>query len=233
MALTINILVIVLLCCSIVAVIRLWSVLGSARTTLANLEETRLEANETLKLLSEVAASTDKVMREEVAPTLQKTRATLDNVEMTTRALARTTQSLQRLTGHAENLSTAQKLLAMGGTIAQNVFAGKANREAVPASASASAPTGVGLAFAVVSRLRGLLARRKQPDKQNERQRLDASNEIPVLPASPQEQAVLTVGKDTTLMLSAEPKTRPTSKTSRQQAAQPKSTQPASPQNNR
>ncbi len=197
MALTINILVIILLCSSIVAVIRLWSVLGSARTTLANLEETRMEANETLKRLAEVSASTDKIMREEVAPTLRQTRATLENVEVTTRALAQTTQSIRRLTGRAESVTTAQKLLSLGGAVAQNVFANKTNKTNANA-APASAPTGMGLAFAVA---RTLLSRRHKAEKtepaQPARMGLEASNEIAVLPPALDESRVLTVGKDT------------------------------------
>ena len=197
MAQTIQILVIVLLCSSIVAVVRLWSVLGSARTTLANLEETRLEANETLKRLAEVSTSTDKIMREEVAPTLRQTRATLENVEVTTRALAQTTQSIRRLTGRAESVTTAQKLLSLGGAVAQNVFANKTNKTN-PNAAPAVAPTGVGLAFAVV---RTLLTRRNKSEKRETakpaRMGLEASNEIAILPPAPDENRVLTVGKDT------------------------------------
>ena len=209
MALTINILVITLLCCSIVAVIRLWSVLGSARTTLANLEETRLEANATLKQLSEVAASTDKVMREEVAPTLQKTRATLENVELATRALAQTTQSIRRLTGRAESVTTAQRLLSLGGAVAQNVFTSKTtndHRNAAPTSA----PKGVGFAFALV---RGLLSKRSQPDEKfmdNPAgiERLNAANEVAMLLPAQDGDNVLTVGKDTPLMLNAKQSTK-------------------------
>ena len=198
MALTINILIIVLLSCSIIAVVRLWSVLGSARITLANLEETRLEANETLKRLAAVSASTDKIMREEVAPTLQQTRATLENVEMTTRALAQTTRSLQRLTGRAESVTKSQKLLALGGAVAQNVFAHKTN-QANANTAPASAPKGAALAFAVV---RTLLSRRNQsrkedPDKRVEMKGLKTANEIAALPPSPEESNVLTIGRDT------------------------------------
>lgn len=171
MTLTIQILVMILLCVSIVAVIRLWSVLGSVRVTLANLEATRQEADKTLKQLALVAASTDRVMREEVAPTLQMTRATLENVEVTTRALAQTTRAVQRMTGRAESLTSAQRLLALGGSIAQNVFAAKAkgrrggeNAGAADSGNKISAPpsgsVGYNIAFAVASRLRGLFARR-------------------------------------------------------------------------
>ena len=171
---TIQILLTILLSVSIVAVIRLWSVLGSARVTLANLEATRQEADKTLKQLAEVAASTDKVLREEVAPTLQMTRATLENVEVTTRALAQTTRAMQRITGRAESLTSAQRLLALGGSIAQNVFAAKANGKKAglnavrdnggnKIAAPASGNVGFNIAFAVASRLRGLFARRGEP----------------------------------------------------------------------
>ena len=171
MANTIQILVVILLCCSIVAVIRLWSVLGSVRGTLENLETTRQEADRTLQRLSEVAISTDRVMREEVAPTLQQTRATLENVETTTRALAQTSQLIGRLTGHAENLTTAQKLLSLGGTMFQGLREGKTGQGSKDGSKGSNAgesggsrqagATGFSIAFAVVSGLRGLFARRK------------------------------------------------------------------------
>lgn len=170
MAITIQILVVILLCCSIVAVIRLWSVLGSVRGTLENLEVTRQEADRTLQRLSEVAISTDRVMREEVAPTLQQTRATLENVEVTTRALAQTTQAIGRLTGHAENLSTAQRLLSLGGTVFQGLQNGKSGRGSGKGSKDGTTEgtstrqagaTGFGVAFALVSGLKGLFTRRK------------------------------------------------------------------------
>ncbi len=167
MTITIQILVVILLCCSIVAVIRLWSVLGSVRGTLENLEVTRQEADRTLQRLSEVAISTDRVMREEVAPTLQQTRATLENVEVTTRALAQTTQLIGRLGGHAENLSTAQRLLSLGGTVFQGLRDGKNGKNgketgtAEKSSSRQAGATGFGVAFALVSGLRGLFTRRK------------------------------------------------------------------------
>ena len=120
------------------------------------------------------AASTDRVLREEVAPTLQMTRATLENVEVTTRALAQTTRAVQRMTGRAESVTSAQRLLALGGSIAHNVFAARSrgkqaqteagrdnsgNKTIAPASGS----VGFNIAFAAASRLRGLFARRGEP----------------------------------------------------------------------
>ncbi len=180
LTLTIQILLMILLCVSIVAVIRLWSVLGSARVTLANLEATRQEADKTLRQLADVAASTEKVMREEVAPTLQMTRATLEDVHVTTRALAQTTRAVQRMTARAESLTSAQRLLALGGSIAQNVFATKANGRrggedtgaadgGNKISAPASGSVGYNIAFAVASRLRGLFARRGGDNSANAR----------------------------------------------------------------
>lgn len=201
MTLTIQTLVIILLCLSIVAVIRLWSVLGSVRITLANLEETRQEADKTLQRLSEVAASTDKVMREEVAPTLQMTRATLENVEVTTRALAQTTQTIRRLTGHAEQVTTAQRLLALGGVVAQNVLGGKANKN--PSQSSGS--TGFAVAFAIVSKIRGLMARRKEADKQEAHRQIESETAPPALPSAEYVGRTLTVGKETPLTLTADP----------------------------
>jgi len=166
----IQVLVVILLCCSIVAVIRLWSVLGSVRITLENLETTRQEADRTLQRLTEVAISTDRVMREEVTPTLQQTRATLENVETTTRALAQTSQALGRLTGHAETLTTAQRLFSLGSTVVHTFRGddrsknGSTNRKGKSTSGGAGA-TGIGIAFAAVSRLRNLFGKGKSAPK--------------------------------------------------------------------
>jgi hypothetical protein len=204
----IQILVLVLLSLSIVAVIRLWSVLGSVRVTLANLEDTRQEADKTLQRLSEVAASTDKVMREEVAPTLQLTRATLENVEITTRALAQTTQAVQRLTGHAESLTTAQRLLSLGGTVAQGILSGKANKNGVGASHS------MGVAFAVASRLRGLFGRRKESvsgtSPASAKQQISSHEAVRALPDAEYEGKTLTVGQSPSVSLLTEQRTNST-----------------------
>lgn len=203
----IQILIFILLSLSIVAVIRLWSVLGSVRVTLANLEETRQEADKTLQQLSEVAASTDRVMREEVAPTLQLTRATLENVEVTTRALAQTTQAVRRLTGHAESLTTAQRLLSLGGSVAQSVLGAKANKNGADASHS----VGFGVAFAVASRLRGLFGRRKGAGSEaaltDENRQIPSREAIRALPDAEYEGKTLTVGQTQPVSLLAEQRT--------------------------
>jgi len=210
---TIQILIILLLGISIVAVIRLWSVLGSVRVTLANLEETRQEADKTLKSLAEVALSTDKVMREEVAPTLQRTRATLEHVEVTTRALAQTTQTISRLTGRAESLTTAQRLISLGGTVAQSVLSGKANKngaEAVSKINSAASP-GFKVAAAVASQLLRMFGRRKVVDPASEersKQRLESPRR---LPEAEYAGKTLTVGKE--IPISLLPEEIPTERT--------------------
>lgn len=207
MTLTIQILIIILLGISIVAVIRLWSVLGSVRVTLANLEETRLEADKTLKSLAEVALSTDKVMREEVAPTLQRTRATLEHVEVTTRALAQTTQTISRLTGRAESLTTAQRLLSLGGTVAQSMLSGKANKhgaEAVPKSSSVNS-LGFHVATAVASHLLRMFGRRRVVDPHAEEQPKHGSEPTRRLPEAEYAGKTLTVGKETPVSLLPEP----------------------------
>ncbi len=150
----------ILLVVGIVAVLRLWSVLGSARVTLANLETTRLEATETLKRMDTTLATAEQLMREEVAPTLQAARATLDNVEVTTRALAETTSALRRLTGKAETVTDTRRLLSAGGALFQLV----ASRNGKPAKNGGHA-SGLlnGLALGIGTRLAGLLTRRTRP----------------------------------------------------------------------
>lgn len=135
MTLDIHILLDIILFIGIVAVIRLYFVLGQVRQSLTNLEETRTEISGTLKRLEAVAQSTEEVLRTEVTPTLQITRATLANLEITTRALAETTLAVRSLTGRAEQAVNAQRLLsaalpiarmmtARGGGLASGLFAG-------------------------------------------------------------------------------------------------------------
>ena len=131
----IHVLLVILLIVGTVAVIRLYLVLGQVRQSLNNLEETRIEMSGTLKHLESVAKSTEEVLRTEITPTLQVTRATLANLEVTTRALAETTLAVRGLTGRAEQAVNAQRLLtaavpiarmmtARGGGLAAGVVAG-------------------------------------------------------------------------------------------------------------
>ena len=121
MNLTIQILIIAVLVVTFFAVARLYFVLGNVRNTLENLETTRTEISGTLKRLETVAQSTQKVLDEEVAPTLKVARETLVHVEITTRALADTTQAIRRLTGKAESVVNAQQLIKAGAPLLQQV----------------------------------------------------------------------------------------------------------------
>lgn len=118
-----QILLAVLLASAIIAIWRLYFVMGDARRTLGNVEQTRKEVTETLQRVEAVAASTDQAIREQVVPTLMVTRDTLANVEVMTRTLADTTVAARRLTGQVEAVMDSRKLLSLGGTIAQ--FAAK------------------------------------------------------------------------------------------------------------
>jgi len=131
----IHVLLFLLLLGGIFAVGRLYVVLGQVRQSLTNLEETRTEISGTLQRLESVAKSTEEVLRTEVTPTLQVTRATLANLEVTTRALADTTLAVRGLTGRAEQAVNAQRLLtaalpiarmmtAKGGGLASGLIAG-------------------------------------------------------------------------------------------------------------
>ncbi len=135
MTLDIHILLDLLLVVGVIAVVRLYIVLGQVRQSLTNLEETRTEISGTLRQLETVAKSTEEVLRTEVTPTLQITRATLANLEITTRALADTTLAVRGLTGRAEQAVNAQRLLtaalpiarmmtARGGGLASGLIAG-------------------------------------------------------------------------------------------------------------
>jgi hypothetical protein len=145
MTLLIPYLVVVLLVVGIVAVLRLWSVLGSVRVTLANLETTRQEVTETVKRLNVTVATADKLMLEEVAPTLQAARATLANVEVTTRALAETTNSLRRITGKAATANDARQLITAGSMLAQAMARRKQGGAAKAAGKGLLATVGAGI----------------------------------------------------------------------------------------
>jgi hypothetical protein len=153
-AVLIQYLLVVLLLSGIIAVLRLWSVLGSVRVTLANLETTRQEVTTTVKRLDETVVSADRLLREEVTPTLQVARTTLANVEVTTRALAETTTSLRRLTGKAATANDARHLITAGTALAQAMSRKK--QESVAKS------PGRGLLSAVGAGLFGLFARGKR-----------------------------------------------------------------------
>ena len=140
MASVIPYLVVILLVVSIIAVLRLWSVLGSVKVTLANLETTRLEATQTLKRLDATVATADTLLRDEVTPTLQVARATLINVEETTRTLAEASVSLRRITGKAEATTDASRLIMAGTALAMEAVrrkqGGMAKRSAAKGSST-------------------------------------------------------------------------------------------------
>jgi hypothetical protein len=177
-ALVIQILLVILLLAGIFATLRLWSVLGSARVTLTNLETTRQEATETLKRLDATVATADQLLREEVAPTLQVARATLANVEVTTRALAETTTSLRRITGRAEAATDAKRLFTAGSALA---LAAARRKQGEPTKRS-----GGGLLGALGAGLVGLLTRHKKQASGGKAQALAPAasrSEAPALPA--------------------------------------------------
>lgn len=146
---------------AIAAVIYLIIVLVKLRRVLVNVEATLetarkdvdttlTEANRTLQRLEAVAASTEQVMREEVAPTLRVARETLANVEVTTRAVADTTRVARRIAERADTLVDTQRLLSVGGTVAQFVL-----KKSVSATGGLLSGMGGGL--------RSLLSRRSSP----------------------------------------------------------------------
>ena len=167
---TINILIIAVLVVTFFAVARLYFVLGNVRQTLNNLETTRAEVSSTLQRLENVAQTTQKVLEEEVAPTLHVARETLVNVEITTRALAETTLAIRRLTGKAEGVANAQHLLKVGGPLLQQV-------------AKRSVGVVAGLFSGIGTGVRAVLGRRKPPPPVTQTDAVEAVVEQKVLPA--------------------------------------------------
>ncbi len=136
----IKILLILLLIVTILAVVKLIQVLRKVETTL---DTTKQDINSTLTELNGVTASTKKLMEEELTPTLQVARQTLENVQITTRALADVTQSAQRVTQKVESMVDTTRLVASGASLAksmlgnvQSLFSRKPKPQKLPAPVS-------------------------------------------------------------------------------------------------
>lgn len=150
----IQVLLIILLVGGIGAVVRLFLALGDLRRVLGNvettLETTRKDVDATLMRLNTVAESTDKVLREEIAPTLQVLRQTVSHVEVTTRAIADTSRAARQLIGAPETSGSSGPLKSVGNVVAQ--FAAKQ-----------ATSLAIGLLSRVGSSVAGLFGRRKPP----------------------------------------------------------------------
>lgn len=112
----IDVLEIVILIVGILTLGRLFFTVGDVRAAVLKLEDTRVEISSTLKKIETVADSTDKVLREELTPTLKAARETLANVEVSTRAIAETTIAARKLAG---SLESVQSFFTVGGPIVQ------------------------------------------------------------------------------------------------------------------
>lgn len=115
----IKVLLIILLLVTIVAVVKLIQLLRKVETTL---DTTKLEINSTLSELNRVTSSTKELMEEELTPTLQVARQTLENVQVTTKVLADVTQSAQRVTQKVESMLDTTRLVASGASLAKSVL---------------------------------------------------------------------------------------------------------------
>lgn len=142
MNLTIQILLIILLAVGIIAVLRLYFVLGDVRQTLMGVDETRKELNTTVQRLNTLVS-------EEITPTLQSARATLDNLESTTRTLSQATQVLRAFGGSPDSRSGAQ---------GSNPLVQFVTQQGTKLAIGLITTAGAG----VISGLRGLFGRKKQ-----------------------------------------------------------------------
>jgi len=92
-------------------------------TTMRALQEettaTLQETSDALARVEKLSASLDKVVREEVAPTLQLTRATLEHVEGATRNVSEGLAGVRRIVGTVETVSTPAGLMAATGKMVQ------------------------------------------------------------------------------------------------------------------
>ena len=115
----IQILDIVLLIVAILVCGRIFFLLGNVRHTLIGIDSTRVEIASTLKRVEAVADATEHVLREELAPTLQSARQALANIEVSSRALAETTQIVRKAAGAVEDV---QRFFSGSGPIAQVIL---------------------------------------------------------------------------------------------------------------
>jgi uncharacterized protein YoxC len=109
-------LIVILLIAGIVAVVRIIQLVGDVQKTLAGVETTRADLSVTLKKIDSLADTTENMVKEELAPTLQVARQALANVEVVTNAVAETSKSVRDVTASVQN---ASKILTLGGPIAQ------------------------------------------------------------------------------------------------------------------
>ena len=123
MPIPVEVLLCVLLLILIVAALRLYSMLGDLRKTLASVEQTRAAVAGTVRKL-------DVMLTEEIAPTLQAARQNLIHIEVTTKALADATQTARRITAKSEGIAQAAQLLLLGGSVAKRTMGGKAGADA-------------------------------------------------------------------------------------------------------
>ena len=116
---TIELLEALILIAGILTLGRLFMLAGDVKKTLENLEETRRDVSSTLKRIETIADTTEKVITEELVPTLRTARETLAHIEVASHAIADTTTAARNLAASLEN---AQKLFTLGGPIAQALF---------------------------------------------------------------------------------------------------------------
>ncbi len=112
----IQVLDIVLLIVAILVCGRVFFLLGDVRHTLTGIDSTRTEITSTLKRVDTVVDTTERMLTEELTPTLHTARQALANIEVSSRALAETTQIVRKAAGAVEDV---QRFFSGSGPIAQ------------------------------------------------------------------------------------------------------------------
>jgi len=79
------------------------------------IEGLREDVDATLRRVDKAVGEAESLLRDEVAPTLQVARRTLQNIEVTTRALADTTIAARTVVGRIERSTNAARLGQVGG----------------------------------------------------------------------------------------------------------------------
>jgi methyl-accepting chemotaxis protein len=108
--LIVNVLILVALGVGVVIVRNRLSVIGlQAQASIKQLQEqtvaTLQQAEETLKRVETLTASSELLVREQVTPTVQLTRETIAHVEKTTRGISEGVQTVRRIAGNVKTIT--------------------------------------------------------------------------------------------------------------------------------
>jgi uncharacterized protein YoxC len=165
----------------IAVVIKLFQILNEAQRTV---QEYRPRLETIVTRLEAVAASTQKLMDEELGPTLHAARETLVHVQKTTQALAETVQTAKHVVQKANTVMDVGRLATAGGAVAKFVM-----RQA--GGAASGLMTGISAGFRAVAGRKQATPKRSEasepPEDGTERRVLPETpkSDLPVVKSVP------------------------------------------------